>query len=116
MCSRWQAAYASELVGVEVRRVIERLRLTSVLDDAGVVAAIGGLDAIERGVGLIPLSRAVLRRAGQPMGTVVGTLDAIHLASALLFQERKNPSVVFATHDTQQARAAAALGLTCVLR
>lgn len=45
-------------------------------------------------IGLTPLSRAVLRRAGQPMGTVVRTLDAIHVASALMLQERKNASVV----------------------
>lgn len=50
------------------------------------------------------------------MGTVVGTLEAIHLASALLFQERRNTAMVFATHDTQQARAATALGLTRVVR
>jgi hypothetical protein len=35
-------------------------------------------------IGLTPLSRAVLRRAGQPLGTVVRTLDAIHVASVAM--------------------------------
>jgi predicted nucleic acid-binding protein len=30
---RWHAAYSSELLGVEARRVIDRLRLQAALDD-----------------------------------------------------------------------------------
>jgi hypothetical protein len=111
---RWERAYSSELLGVEARRVIDRLRLEAVLDDAGVVAAQRGIEGIEKAIGRIALSRTVLRRAAQPMGTVVRTLDAIHLASALLFQERRNTHLIFATHDTQQALGARALGLECV--
>jgi hypothetical protein len=44
------------------------------------------------------------------MPTAVKTLDAIHLASALLLRERRTPALVFATHDPQQLRAARALG------
>lgn len=61
-----------------------------------------------------PLTRAVLRRAGMPMATAVKTLDAIHLASALLFQERRGEGLVFVTHDGQQATAARALGFDCL--
>lgn len=49
-----------------------------------------------------------------PMATAVRTLDAIHLASALLFRERKGTAIVFATHDAQQATAARALGFACL--
>ncbi len=48
------------------------------------------------------------------MPTVVKTLDAIHLASALLFREGRGEALVFATHDSQQATAAEALGFTCL--
>ncbi len=41
-----------------------------------------------------------------PVPTVVKTLDAIHLTSALLFQERREEKLVFATHDTGQATGA----------
>jgi hypothetical protein len=48
------------------------------------------------------------------MATSVKTLDAIHLASALAFQERRNAPVVFATHDPRQVTAARALGFDCI--
>ena len=109
-----QEAYASELLGLEARRVVDRLRLERALDDAGVVAAHQGLARIERLIGRIPLTRPVLRRAAMPMATAVKTLDAIHLSSALLLQERRGHPVLFATHDTRQANAARALGFECV--
>ena len=111
---KWEHAYSSELLGVEARRVIDRLRLESALDDAGVAAAQQSLEHFERSIGRIALTRTVLRRAAQPMGTVVRTLDAIHLASALLFQERRAMRLVFATHDEQQTVGACALGFECV--
>ena len=48
------------------------------------------------------------------MPTVVKTLDAIHLASALLFEERHEVGLVFGTHDRSQATAARALGFDVV--
>jgi hypothetical protein len=59
-------------------------------------------------------TRLVLARAALPMATPVKTLDALHLASALLWRERRTPDLIFATHDPQQARAACALGFPCV--
>ena len=112
--TNWRAAYSSEILGVEVRRVIDRLRLGSALDDDGVAQAQQTLTRLERSIGLISLTRAVLRRAALPMPTVVKTLDAIHLASALLFQERRGDSLIFATHDFQQATAARALGFDVI--
>ena len=111
---RWDTAYASELLGVEARRTVDRLRLTGALDDAGVVSAIATLARVERGLQYVALSRAVLRRASLPMGTVVKTLDALHLASALLLRERGGIELTFATHDHQQAAAAQALGFECI--
>jgi predicted nucleic acid-binding protein len=82
----WERAYTSELAGVEARRMIDRLRLDGILDDAGVVAAQEELTRIEASLGRIRLTRVVLSRASLPMATAVKTLDALHLASALLFQ------------------------------
>jgi hypothetical protein len=48
------------------------------------------------------------------MATVMRTLDAIHLASALLLRERRGFALVFATRDPQQARSARAPGFECV--
>ena len=110
---RWERAYSSELLGVETRRVIDRLRLEGALDDAGVADVHEELARIEGAIGSIPLTRPVLRRAALPMATVVRTPDAIHLASALLLRERRGVTLVFATHDPQQARGARALGFEC---
>ena len=63
---------------------------------------------------MIRLTGAVLTRASQPMATAVKTLDALHLASALLFSERRRQRLVFATHDRRQGLAARALGLQVV--
>lgn len=111
---RWDRAYSSELMGVEARRTIDRLRLERAIGDLGLADAHQSLLATERAIGTIRLTPEVLRRAGQPMPTVVKTLDAIHLASALLFAERSEPLLVFGTHDRRQATAARALGFAVV--
>jgi predicted nucleic acid-binding protein len=110
----WQAAYASEILGLEARRVIDRLRLESALDDAGVAEAHQELARIENFIGCVSLTRLVLRRASLPMPTIVKTLDAIHLSSALMLQERRGSLLIFATHDLQQATAARALGFEVI--
>jgi predicted nucleic acid-binding protein len=112
----WQEACSSELMGVEARRSIDRLRLAAALDDDGVAQAQQELRMVEAAIRRIAVNRPVLRRASQPMATQVKTLDAVHLASALLFQERAGASVIFATHDARQALAARALGFDCVER
>lgn len=111
---KWQRAYSSELLGLEARRVVDRLRIESMLDDEGVARAHEDLRGIERTIGMVRLTRPVLRRAALPMPTIAKTLDSIHLASALLLAERRDLSLVFATHDAQQAVAARALGFECV--
>jgi len=112
--ARWDRAFASELLHVEACRVIDRLRLEGALDDQGVADAREQLSRIEGAITTVALSRPVLQRAALPMATVVKTLDAIHLASAMLLRERRGVELSFATHDPQQARAARALGFDCV--
>lgn len=111
---RWERAYASALLHVEACRVIDRLRLEGALDDDGVADARVALARIESALSTVPLSPAVADRASLPMATVVKTLDALHLASAMLVRERLRIDLVFATHDPQQSRGARALGFDCV--
>ena len=111
---QWRSAYSSELLGVEARRVIDRIRLDAALDDDGVAQAHQSLMMMEHFIGRIALTRAVLNRASLPMPTVAKTLDALHLASALLFRERRGEKPVFATHDIQQATCARALGFEVI--
>lgn len=108
--TNWESAYSSEILGLEARRVIDRLRLESALDDAGVMEAHRELGRVDQFLGTVQLTRTLLRRAAMPMPTVVKTLDAIHLTSAVVLREKLNAAVAFATHDSRQAIAAYALG------
>lgn len=113
---QWTALCSSELLRVEARRVLDRLRLESLLDDEGLAEAHDGLGRIEDSIAFVSLAPIVLDRASAPMPTVVKTLDAIHLASALLCRESRTGDIVFVSHDLQQTTAARALGFRCIGR
>jgi predicted nucleic acid-binding protein len=63
---------------------------------------------------LVDVDAVVLDRAAQPMPTELGTLDAIHLATALLWREMARANPVMATHDSALGIAARAHGLRVV--
>jgi hypothetical protein len=65
------------------------------------------IDSLE----LVEIDPVVLDRAAQPMSTELGTLDAIHLASALLWRDATGIEPVMATHDVALRLAAQAHGL-----
>jgi predicted nucleic acid-binding protein len=111
---QWEAAYSNELLGVECRRAIDRLRLLSLYDDKQVGQAMERLTKIERTIRRVRLSRSIIQAAAKTMPTIVKTLDAFHLVSAVAIRERRGVELVFATHDAQQATAARALDFTCL--
>lgn len=107
--SRADQAISSELIRLECLRTIDRARVQLRLaDDAVSRQRADVLEAIDA-LGLIPLTPTVLERAAEPFPTLIGSLDAIHLASALLVREQYN-ELLFATHDQQLALAARAMG------
>jgi hypothetical protein len=53
-------------------------------------------------------------RSTQPMPTELGTLDAIHLATALLWREGASTELVMATHDPALGTSSRAFGLRVV--
>ena len=63
---------------------------------------------------LVELSRPVLGRASQPFPTPLGSLDAIHLATALIWREQESAGTVLATHDAALAVGARASGLPVI--
>jgi hypothetical protein len=109
--SAWDLAVSSELLRVEAYRVLDRLRLQRAFGDSELAELGRLLQASFRSLEFVTLSRAVLNRAADPFPTVIGTLDAIHLASALLWMEENGQPIMFLTHDTQLAVAARACGL-----
>jgi predicted nucleic acid-binding protein len=107
-------AYASRVIVIELGRVIDRTRLAGDIDDQQVEQLQRESRRVLRSVEIIALSERVLERAAGPMPTALGSLDAIHLATALELVARRAPGLVLATHDRQLARAARASGLDVV--
>ena len=110
----WEAAYSSELLGVECRRVIDRLRLESMFTDEDVAETMQRLERMEKSMRRVRLTRSIIHAASLTMPTIVKTLDAFHLVSALALRDRRQINLTFATHDAQQATAARALGFSCL--
>jgi predicted nucleic acid-binding protein len=102
----WDRAYASVLLRVETFRTIDRIRLSGRLDDHGVVELLSDARAILESIALVPLSGPILERASQSFLTALGTLDALHLATALRLVESSAMELTFLTHDTELATAA----------
>jgi uncharacterized protein len=105
---------ASTLVEVECLRTLDRLRLVEGLEDTAIAIRREAVFRLLEAVEVIEMTRSVLSRAAQPLPTAVGTLDAIHLASALLWKDRNGADLVMATHDVSLATAARASGLRVV--
>lgn len=105
---------ASALVEVECLRTLDRLRLAEGLDDVEIAVRREAVFRFLEAVEVVEPTRPVLARASQPLPTVLGTLDSIHLATALLWRDRVGEAVVMATHDEALARAARASGLPVV--
>lgn len=106
---KWKSAIASELLTVETFRTIDRLRLTR-LTQPEAARFRKAADANLGGIELIPLDSTVLRRAAGYFPKPVGTLDAIHLATALMWYESRG-DLVMLTRDRQLAIAAQVSGL-----
>jgi hypothetical protein len=62
-------------------------------------------------VDLVLLQRPILARASEPFPTAIGTLAALHLSTALVWQDREQRALVMATHDGGLALAARSFGL-----
>ena len=105
---------SSALTRVEALRSLDRLRLRARLPDREIArrraVVLRLLDSLE----LVELDSNVLDRAAQPPPKDIGTLDAIHLATALLWRESTDVPLIIATHDVALATAAEAHGFRVV--
>jgi predicted nucleic acid-binding protein len=105
---------SSALVTTESLRTLDRFRLRVKLADREVAKRRATILALIASLELVDIDTVVLERAAQPMPTELGTLDAIHLATALLWKEMTGVNLVMATHDTALAVGAEAHGLHVV--
>ena len=106
--ARWEKAYSSVLLRVEVLRTIDRNRLRGAVTDNEVAELIIQAHAIFDVIEFVALSSSVLNRASQSFRTALGTLDALHLSTALQLMEISGVDLTFLTHDGELALAARA--------
>ncbi len=100
---------SSELTRIECLRTIDRARIQRRLDEPAVSRVRADLLQMIDTFTLIELDGAVKARAAEPFPTLLRTLDAMHLASALLARERIE-GLAFATHDRELGTAARSMG------
>jgi predicted nucleic acid-binding protein len=108
----YDALVSSELIAVESARAIDRLRIHGSLTSDEAAERLRAVKDWLEAIDLVLLRPQVLNRASEPMPTPIGTLDALHLATALLWRDRIGPLPEMATHDTALAAAARAFGFT----
>lgn len=107
----WERAVTSEITRIESLRAVDRIRLEGRMTDTMVPECVQSLLDLLTRIDDIALGKTVLYRASLAYPTVIGTLDAIHLSSALIYKENFRKDVLFLTHDRQLGNAALSVGL-----
>ena len=105
---------ASALAEVECLRTLDRLRLIEGYSDEAIAVRRETVFRLMEAMEVVEVTHSVLSRASQPLPTALGTLDAIHLATAMMWKERTANDLSMATHDMALATAARASGLRVV--
>ena len=101
---------SSELIAVESVRTIDRLRLQGSLTAADAAIRLRTVNEWLEAIDLVLVRPPVLSRASEPMPIPLGTLDAMHLATALIWRDRVGALPALATHDSMLGTAALAFG------
>lgn len=109
-----QTAVASALTEVECLRTLDRLGRAGTLTEREVAARREAVYRLLEGVEVVDVARPILRRASEPFPAPLGTLDAIHLATAIAWRDASEASLVMATHDKALAAAARSVGLQVI--
>lgn len=112
--SKWRSideAWCSALVEVECLRTLDRMRVAGEFTEAQAGELRAATYRLLESFTVVEPSRAILSRASQPLPTGVGTLDAIHLVTALAVRDMTGSDVVMATHDARLGMASRAMGL-----
>ena len=108
--SQVTAAVASALTQVECLRTLDRLHRAGALGAEELANRRTAVYRLLEAVELVEVAPSILRRASETFPTPLGTLDAIHLSTALAWRDLREPALVLATHDQSLATAARSLG------
>lgn len=108
--SKWDKAYSSNLWRVEALRTVDRLRLSGDLSDGEVADLARDIRIVHETLSIQSLNDSILQRASESFPTAVGTLDALHLSTALAIRVFDKLDI-FLTHDLRLGTAARSLGM-----
>ncbi len=100
----------SELTRIECLRAVDNALARREIDEDEALVRRGAVFQKVKSAHRVALTRPIMERAAGGFPTHIGTLDALHVATALLWRDGRSADTAFATHDRQQARAARALG------
>ena len=106
------AGVSSALLHVECHRTLDRYWLQGEITEAQLIVKRAAVDTIVSRLEIVTVDATILNIAAQPLPVILGTLDAIHLASALAYRSRQPADerpILFATHDRALAKAAVAM-------
>ena len=102
---------ASELLEIECHRTIQRYRMEGLFDDSQMATAVERLADFLGSIRILSLNSAVKRRAKGAFPVHVKTLDALHLATALVLEEREpDETILIYSYDATMNRCARVLG------
>jgi predicted nucleic acid-binding protein len=111
---RVEAAVASALTECECLRTLDRLTRSGSLSDEELAERRTAVYRLFEAVEVVDVSRAILRRASEPFPAPLGTLDAVHLSTAISWRDASGNQVTMATHDKALATAARSVGLQVI--
>jgi predicted nucleic acid-binding protein len=109
-----ESAVASALTEVECLRTLDRLGRLGALSESEVADRCMAVYRLLESVDVVDVGRPVLRRASEPFPTPLGTLDAIHLSTAISWRDTRGVELTMATHDKALATAARSVGLPVI--
>ncbi|MBS0618479.1 MAG: type II toxin-antitoxin system VapC family toxin [Spirochaetes bacterium] len=98
--------FSSELLPLECRRTLVRYRLIQEIDDEKYLALSEDLTQLCKRITVLKVDSEILNRAAQNWGIVLGSLDSIHLATAIRYRETHRDEWTFLTHDNALAGGA----------
>lgn len=105
-----EKGFTNELLRVEALRTIDRIRLERNWPGEVIAQRIQALIVLLGPMQEITLQPPILRRASETFTVAIGTLDALHLATAILIRDQIEQPLLFLTHDRRQGIAAQAAG------
>ena len=103
--------FSSALLEVECLRTLDRLRHVDGITGEQIATRRQSVHELLAGVTLVSIDSPVIARASESFSVPLKILDAIHLATALVWRDATREEVNVATHDGALALAARAVGL-----